>query len=186
MQVARNVRIPGLSPWLVASALVACALAPMSSLAHVTLAPEQARVGARYAAVLQVPHGCKGSPTVRLRVRIPEGVLDVRPVEKDGWTVDIEEGGYTTPQVLEGRRVNRGVREMRWSGGPLLDKEDAEFAFSAHLSETLPANTTLHFPVVQECLRGVERWIDIPAEGSMPAADHSDSPAPGVRLLPAR
>ena len=40
-------------------------------------------------ALFRVAHGCKGSPTTRVRVRIPEGVLSVKPQVKVGWTIGI-------------------------------------------------------------------------------------------------
>jgi uncharacterized protein YcnI len=51
----------------------------------------------------------------------------------------------------------------------------------------LKPNTTLYFPLVQECEQGISRWIDIPAEGQAGHAGHdhdSKSPAPGVKLMP--
>lgn len=51
------------------------------------------------------------------------------------------------------------------------------------LTDKLKPNTTLYFPVVQECETGVSRWIEIPAEGA--GHSHEDrSTAPGVKLLP--
>jgi uncharacterized protein YcnI len=43
------------------------------AIAHVTLENREAPVGAGYKAVLRVPHGCEGTATTTLRVRIPEG-----------------------------------------------------------------------------------------------------------------
>jgi uncharacterized protein YcnI len=40
----------------------------------------------------------------------------------------------------------------------------------------------LYFPVVQECEKGVHRWIEIPAAGKSPG-DYP-SPAPGLKLVP--
>src|SRR5258708_16265490 len=50
--------------------------------AHITLENQQAPVGASYKAVLRVPHGCDGSSTVALKVRIPDGFIEVRPMPK--------------------------------------------------------------------------------------------------------
>jgi uncharacterized protein YcnI len=36
---------------------------------------------------------------------------------------------------------------------------------------------------VQECANGAERWIEIPAAGQDP--ESLESPAPGLKLLPA-
>ena len=58
-----------------------------------------------------------------------------------------------------------------------------EFVISTFLTGSLKPNTTLYFPVVQECEQGVSRWIDIPPEGSAHTHD-SKSPAPGVKLMP--
>src|SRR6266853_1448549 len=54
------------------------------ALGHITLENQQAAVGASYKAVLRVPHGCEGSATVAVRVRIPEGFIEVKPMPKPG------------------------------------------------------------------------------------------------------
>jgi periplasmic copper chaperone A len=41
---------------------------------------------------------------------------------------------------------------------------------------------TLYFPTVQECERGVHRWIEIPAAGRS-RGDYKE-PAPFLKLLP--
>lgn len=55
------------------SVLTALAIvATLPALAHVTLEAPEAAVGGGYKAVFKVPHGCAGSPTVKLRVQVPE------------------------------------------------------------------------------------------------------------------
>jgi len=54
---------------------------------------------------------------------------------------------------------------------------------SGFLSADLKAGGMLYFPVVQECEQGVERWIEIPADGKGPG-DY-EKPAAGLKLLPA-
>jgi uncharacterized protein YcnI len=80
--------------------------------------------------------------------------------------------------------VSSGVKEIVWTGGPLPDDHYDEFVFVGYLSSELPPNSMLYFPVVQECEQGVARWIDLPSAGKKAADDHSDSPAPGLKLLP--
>ena len=71
---------------------------------------------------------------------------------------------------------------MVWSGGKLPDDFYDEFVINTFLTGALKPNTTLYFPVVQECEQGVSRWIDIPAD---PAHAHDSKwPAPGVKLIP--
>lgn len=166
-----------------ALAVAALMLAPVAH-AHVTLETRQAPVESGYNAVLKVPHGCKGSPTIKLRVRIPDGVLGVKPQPKAGWTLQTVTGDYTQPYTLYGAPVSSGVQEVVWSGGSLPDEHYDEFVFTAYLSSALKPGATVYFPVIQECEQGLTRWIDQPAPGHTPASDHSDSPAPGLKLLP--
>jgi uncharacterized protein YcnI len=167
------------TPWLILMAVLAASPAA----AHVYLEGKQATVGASYKAVFAVPHGCSSSPTVKIRVQIPEGVIAVKPMPKAGWTVDVVEGQYAGAYDYHGNKLSSGVKEVVWSGGKLPDHNYDEFVVSSFLTDSLRPNTTLYFPVVQECEKGVSRWIEIPAEG----AGHSredKSPAPGVKLLP--
>ncbi len=167
----------------IGAALAAVLFAPQV-LSHVTLETKQASVESSYQAVLRISHGCKGSPTVKLRVRIPEGVIGVKPQPKAGWTLEAINGDYAQPYTLYGAQVSAGAQEVVWTGGPLPDGHSDEFIFVAYLSNGLTPNTTLYFPVVQECEQGVSRWIDQPPAGHQATHDHSDAPAPGLRLLP--
>lgn len=164
--------------WLI----LLCVLAEAPASAHVFLEGKQATVGTSYKAVFAVPHGCAGSPTVKIRVQIPEGVIAVKPMPKAGWTVDVVEGKYAGEYDYHGSKLSSGVKEVAWSGGKLPDKHYDEFVMHTVLTDTLKPNTTLYFPVVQECETGVSRWIEVPAEGA--ARPHEGkSPAPGVKLL---
>ena len=167
------------TPWLILTA----AFFASPAAAHVYLEGKQATVGSSYKAVFAVPHGCSGSSTVKLRVQIPEGVIAVKPMPKAGWNVDVVEGAYASAYDYHGNKLTSGVKEVVWSGGKLPDHNYDEFVVSSFLTDSLKPNTTLYFPVVQECEKGVSRWIEIPAEGA--AHSHEDkSPAPGVKLLP--
>ena len=151
--------------------------------AHITLENQQAPVGASYKAVLRVPHGCDGSATVAVRVRIPDGFIEVKPMPKSGWKLDVVRGKYAKPMSVRGTAVNEGVTEVDWSGGNLPDAYYDEFVVTGYISEQAAAGQTMYFAVVQECEKGVNRWIDIPREGEA-AHGHGKSPAPGVKLMP--
>jgi len=151
--------------------------------AHVTLEHQQARVSAPYKAVLRVPHGCDGTATIAIRVKIPEGVIGVKPMPKSGWTLTTVTDRYPKPYDLFHRQVTEGVTEISWSGGKLPDAWYDEFVFQGFLASDLEPGKTIYFPVVQECEKGVHRWIEIPAAGKS-AADYPE-PAPGLNLLPA-
>src|ERR1700722_5836903 len=141
--------------------------------AHITLENQQAAVGASYKAVLRVPHGCEGSATVAIRVRIPEGFLDVKPMPKPGWKLDVVRGRYQKPMSVHGTGVNEGVTEVDWSGGNLPDAYYDEFVLTGYISEEAPAGQTMYFAVVQDCEKGVNRWIEIPAAGAPEPAERA-------------
>jgi periplasmic copper chaperone A len=157
---------------------VACGLVP-AAFAHVILEHREAPVGSAYKAVLRVPHGCNGSATTAVRVRIPEGVIDVKPIPKPGWTLKIVTGPYAKAHSLSGTQVSEGATEIDWSDGNLPANQAGEFAFTSYLASDLQPGQTIYFPVVQECVKGVQRWIDIPTARS----DESE-PAPGLKLVP--
>jgi uncharacterized protein YcnI len=164
--------------WII-RALALCAAAP--AFAHVTLERGEAAADSYYKATLRAPHGCKDSPTVRLRVRLPEGVLSVKPQPKPGWSLAITKVKLNPPlDDGHGGKITETVGEVVWSGGKLLNEHFDEFAMMMKLPDRPGA--TLYFPVVQECVEGVHRWIEIPEAGKS-ARDYKE-PAPALRLGP--
>jgi uncharacterized protein YcnI len=151
--------------------------------AHVFLQGKQAAVGTDYKAVFVVPHGCAGSPTTKLRVQIPEGVIAAEPAPVAGWSVETVKGKFNAEYDYKGAKVSEGIKEVAWSGGKLPDKTRQEFVIETYLTGNLKPDTTLYFPTVQECEQGVSRWIEIPPEGDMHMHSHEGKwPAPGVKL----
>ena len=162
------------------------------ALAHTTLEAQQAPVASTYKAVLRVGHGCEGAPTLKLRVRIPDGVISVKPMPTPGGVpAKVDPNGKYQVKAPYGKTydyydtaLSEGVREIVWTG-KLLDEHYDEFVFRAYLTDSLKPDAMLYFPVVQECSGGkADRWIEIPAEGK--SADDYRYPAPGLKLLPAK
>jgi uncharacterized protein YcnI len=154
-----------------------------TAFAHVTLENQEAKAGGSYKAVFRVPHGCEGTATTTIRIKIPEGVIGVKPMPKAGWTLATTVAKYPKAYDLYHRKVTEGVTEIVWSGGKLPDHWYDEFVFQGFLAADLDTAKPVYFPVVQECEKGVHRWIEIPAAGKT-ASDHKE-PAPALRLLPA-
>ncbi|MBR0753452.1 DUF1775 domain-containing protein [Bradyrhizobium jicamae] len=150
--------------------------------AHVTLAQSEAPVGTSYRATFRVPHGCGDSPTLKVRVRIPDGVVGVKPMPKAGWQIDLVKGSYDKSYAMYHSNVTEGVKEVSWTGNLPNDYYE-EFVISVYLTDDLAPGRMLYFPVVQECEGGgAHRWIEIPTSGKS-AADYKE-PAPGLKLLP--
>ena len=123
----------------------ACALISTACFAHITLETRQAPAGSTYKAVLRVPHGCEGSPTVAIRVKIPEGVYNLKPMPKPGWTIETKNGKYAKSYDPGhgNAKVTEGVVELSWSGGKLPDDHYDEFVFRAALGDDLPAGKSI-------------------------------------------
>jgi uncharacterized protein YcnI len=162
---------------------VAGAAISTASLAHITLEARQAPVGASYKAVLRVPHGCDGTATTSLRVKIPEGIVSIKPMPKPGWTIELIKGKYAkTHEASENAKVSEGVVEIAWSGGKLPDAYYDEFVFRAFVATDVEPGKPVYFPVVQQCEKGVHRWIEIPAAGK--SIDDYPEPAAELTITP--
>ena len=171
-----------MSRLIVKLCVAAAAMIAMPAYGHVTLERQEAAVGAPYKAVFRLPHGCGNSPTVKVRVRIPDAVIAVKPMPKPGWQIDTVKAKYDkTYTMFHNNTVSEGVKEVSFTGR-LPDDNYDEFVLSVYLTDDLKAGSKLFFPVVQECETGVHRWIEIPEDGK----DVRDlkEPAPGVTLLP--
>lgn len=140
------------------SALAAITIAS-PALAHIDPDPTEAQAGSTLSVAFTVEHGCDGSPTIQLDMRLPEGVVDASPDSIDGWEGSIDADVVT------------------FVGGPLPDDEEGTFAVTMTLPPT--PDTTIYFPFVQRCEAGEIRWIAIPTDGS---GSESDEPAPALLL----
>lgn len=167
---------------LSAVALAVSLFAALPAQAHVTLETRTATLGAPYKAVFKVGHGCNGSPTTRLRVRLPDGVIAAKPMPKPGWQIEIESGPYDKAYAFfHGATLKEGVKTITWTG-KLDDRFYDEFVVSVFIADSLKAGDMLYFPVVQECETGVHRWIELPKAGG--SSHDLKEPAPGVLLQP--
>lgn len=148
--------------------------------AHVVLDETNAPAGSYFKATFRVPHGCDGSATTAISIRIPEGVISVKPQPKHGWTVITEKAAYKKSYTLHGREVNEGVVKVTWEGGPLADDMFDEFAFMTKLPNDADI-MMLFFPVEQVCEKGSVNWDEIATPDMDP---HSLArPAPMLHLI---
>lgn len=144
---------------LLSAALGAVSLAAATpASAHIDPEPKEAQAGSTQPIAFTVEHGCDGSPTVQLDMRLPDGVTGAAPDSVDGWEGSIDDNVIT------------------FVGGPLPD--DTEGTFSVTMTLPTAPDTTIYFPFVQRCEVGEIRWIGIPAE----PGDELDEPAPALLL----
>lgn len=163
---------------LAATSVAAVLTLSGAAFGHATLERTEAPADTYHKATLRVPHGCQGSPTLRVRVHVPAGVTSVKPQPKAGWELSIQKAMLATPVTVEGRTITEGVVEIVWSGR-LLDEHLEEFGIMMKLPNS--PGQTLYFNTVQECERGVHRWIEVPAAGQ--PSHQLKEPAPALKLL---
>ncbi len=141
---------------------VGVASVSLPALAHIDPDPESAAAGSEQSVGFTVEHGCEGSPTVELQMRLPDGIATATPVPPAGWT-----------GAIEGNVVS-------FTGGPLA--ADVEETFRVQLVLPLTPDVTIYFPFVQRCEVGEIAWIDIPRDES---GTELDEPAPAMLLTAA-
>jgi periplasmic copper chaperone A len=143
------------------AAIILVGLAVASpALAHIDPDPTDAQAGSEVSVGFTVQHGCDGSPTVQLDMRLPDGVSAPTAEPPDGWTGQVD-GNVVT-----------------FEGGPLPD--DQELTFRVRMILPATPDTTIYFPFVQRCEVGEIRWIDTPSDGS---GAELDEPAPAMQLF---
>jgi uncharacterized protein YcnI len=150
--------------------------------AHASLEQEIATAGESYKAVLRITHGCSGSPTIAVRVRLPDGIKRAKPMPKSGWELEAIVEKLDKPYQSRGVTMTQDVREINWKGDSLSEKFFDEFVFRVELPD-IPEKTNLYFQTVQECENGeFHRWIDVPRTGE--SIDELEAPAPSLTLNP--
>ena len=154
-------------------------LATTPALAHATLEVKEAAAGAAYRAVIRVGHGCEGQATQTLRVKLPDGFYNAKPMPKAGWTLETVKGAYATPFDNHGKEMTEGTREVVWSGGDLQDDWYDEFVLRGTVGPEVAPGTVLYFQTVQECASGTADWTDTTGNQELP------NPAPGLTVTEA-
>lgn len=164
-------------------ALGAAALLALSqaALAHAVLERREAQANAFYRGIVQITHGCGASPTVSVRVTIPEGAIGARPMAKPGWTISTARGPYARTYPFLHGEIADGVKQITWTGSSLPADQFDEFVFSVRMSDSFAPGQVVHFPIEQVCEAGRHDWVEIPAAGQ--DAHALASPAPSVRIV---
>lgn len=151
--------------------------------AHVVLEQREAPADSYYKAVFTVPHGCGDAPTTGVEVRMPERLTSVKPRPKPGWDVTIHRGARPAPvEDGHGNVLSEGVQSVAWRGGELPDTQFDTFAVMMKLPDA-GTHTVLHFPVIQTCAKGENRWVETAGPGH--SMHDLKRPAPSLRLTPA-
>lgn len=143
---------------------------PVAAGAHVGVSPDQIAAGDHGVLTFSFAHGCENSPTVSLRITMPDGLASVAPTMDGDWDIDIERGADGLVSAVVYTAIVPVPNELRGA-----------VSMSVGLEEDTPE--TLAFPVVQTCVEGSTEWTQLAGNGEDP---HSlDAPAPVVSVMPA-
>ncbi|WP_199423254.1 YcnI family protein [Actinotalea solisilvae] len=150
----------------VAAIVAVAVLGPAApAAAHVTIEASTTAAGATAVLTLTVPHGCDGSPTTAVTVRVPDEVTAVTPSGTTAWATEVRAEADATLVTYR-------------AASPLPDGEHAVLELGVRLPDA--EGTTLAFPTVQTCEQGEVAWIEVAAAGA--SADGLARPAPTLVL----
>ncbi|MDG4795675.1 YcnI family protein [Micromonospora sp. WMMD1082] len=148
--------------------------------AHVTVSPSVTTAGSYTVLTVGVPHGCDGSATTKVSIKIPEKIVSVTPTVNPNWAVEKVLADLNPPvKDSHGNEVTQRVAEVVYTAKtPLPDDLRDKFELSLKLPDA--PGETLVFPAVQTCAQGEAPWVELPAAGQ--DADELEYPAPSFVL----
>lgn len=149
--------------------------------AHVGISPSDGHAGSYTVATLSVPHGCDGSATTKIAIKIPDELLSVTPTRNPLYEVTKKVAKLAAPaKDKHGNEVTERVDQVVYTANtPLPDGYRDTFELSFQVPDV--AGKTLYFPTIQTCEKGQTAWVEIAPEG----AEEPEHPAPSLTVLPA-
>ena len=153
----------------------------LAASAHVSVSPDQTAAGSYALLTFGVPHGCDGSPTTKVAIKIPEQVNAVTPTVNPNWDVQ-KVMVPLNPAVTDsyGNQITERVDQVVYTAKtPLPDGYRDALVLSLQVPGV--AGQTLSFPTIQTCEVGETAWIEPTVEGQ----DEPDHPAPAFEVTAA-
>jgi uncharacterized protein YcnI len=149
--------------------------------AHVTVTPSTTAAGAYSVLTFSVGHGCDGSPTTEMVVRMPETVMAVTPTINPGWSVEKQMETLDEPvdDGHGGQYTERVAQVVYTADAPLA--EGYRDTFELQLQLPGEEGDRLVFPVLQGCETGGTDWVQTYEEGQ----EEPELPAPFIELTAA-
>lgn len=158
MNIKKMIVVPGF--------LLAFLVSAVPAFAHVAVKPAQVGIAQYNDFVVSVPNE-EATPTIQIRLVIPEGLKSVTPNAKPGWNIQVKKTG-------EGDAER--VSEVVWSGGSIPVGQRDQFVFSA---QTPAKETTIVWKAYQTYGDGdTVAWENDPATIKPMANGEDDHNAP--------
>ncbi|HVZ58926.1 MAG TPA: YcnI family protein [Patescibacteria group bacterium] len=139
--------------------------------AHVIVHPSSVGVAAFQEFTMSVPSE-EDNPTVAIKLLIPDGLKEVTPNVKAGWTIDIKKNGTGD---------SAKVTEIDWTGGSIPSGQRDDFLFQAQVPST---PTTLKWKAYQTYSDGtVVSWDHDPKLSKGPDDDSAPPPYSTTEII---
>jgi uncharacterized protein YcnI len=131
-----------------------------------------------------VPHGCDGSPTTKIAIKLPDDVVEATPTRNPFYDVEKVTKKLDQPITAEdGDQITEKVDQIVYTAKtPLPDGERDAMEVALDIPEG-DTGQKLVFPTIQSCEKGETDWTEIPAAGA--DADSVEHPAPAFEVTPA-
>lgn len=140
--------------------IITAVLLAQAASAHVSfIDPKPLVEGKSFKATFAIPHGCEGTPTTKVKIQIPEGIIGVKPMLKPEWVITTETQPYAKTYQQYGKTVTQGVTTVIWEG-ILPDQNYDEFTITGYFADNANDGDEIYFPVIQNCEIGEYLWTD--------------------------
>lgn len=157
-----------LKPCLLAGLASMAVLVSTQAQAHPWFAADKANPNSSYSSILNIPHGCDENGTIKLTMKVPDGITDAKAEASGNWKAT-------------SKKTANGATLIIWEGGPLPSTENGEFKISFKIGAVKPGQN-IYFPVIQNCEKDSSyRWIEVPTAD----IDEYDleTPAPLIEIV---
>jgi periplasmic copper chaperone A len=135
--------------------------------AHVSIETPFTTASASTKVVLRVGHGCDGSATTALQVRIPAGFRGAKPMPKAGWALTTKAEPLAVPYTSHGKVVSEEVAIITWTAlSPSTFLSDSHYDEFVLLGQAPDSVGPAWFKVLQTCENGKNDWSETPAQGT--------------------
>lgn len=142
------------------TSLISIGLLSQIASAHVSfIDPKPLVEGKSFKATFAIPHGCEDTPTTKVKIQIPEGIIGVKPMLKPEWVITTETTPYAKTYQQYGQTVTQGVTTVMWEG-VLPDQHYDEFTITGYFADNAKKSDEIYFPVIQTCEVGGYLWTD--------------------------
>ena len=147
---------------LIATVAAIALAATGSASAHNAVNIKEAYAGYSTPMELSVNHGCKASPVIGLRLKVPDGVTDAKAAFDPNWSIEYKYRTLETPINMHGRMISEVVDEIIWKDPVKVLPADGWYPFRLRMTIPDTPNEIMHIRNITVCEEGTDPYVDMP------------------------